>query len=92
MRHTLPGILITTAFAVLSPAQKIVGGPFVVNAGTSNATIAWIVQDSQVTLHEPDQTSRTSPTLRVEKTTLTSLKPNTRYEYDARRDPSKLRP
>jgi len=82
VRTLLPAIVLI-ACAAPSPAQKIVGGPYVVNAAPGNATIVWVEQDSQVTLHEPDQTSRTSPSLRVQKTTLTGLKPNTRYEYDA---------
>jgi acid phosphatase type 7 len=83
VRQTLTGIVIAAAVATFAPAQKIVGGPYVVNAAAGNATIVWVVQDSQVTLHEPDKTSRTSPALRVEKSTLTGLKPNSRYEYDA---------
>lgn len=54
----------------------------VVNVGPQNATVVWIVQDDQVALQEGDGAeARTSPALRVEKTTLTGLKPNTRYEY-----------
>jgi len=83
VRHILIAIAVSAAFATLAPAQKLVGGPYVVNVATGNATVAWVVQDSQVTLHEPDQKPRTSPTLRVERTTLTGLKPDTRYDYDA---------
>src|ERR1700722_14216434 len=64
------------------PADKIAGGPFVVNATSRTATVVWIVQTDELTLQGPADTKlRTSPSLRVEKTTLTGLKPNTHYEY-----------
>jgi 3',5'-cyclic AMP phosphodiesterase CpdA len=83
VRHIFLGTVIAALLTSPAPAQKIVGGPYVVNATTGNATVAWVVEDSQITLHEPDQQSRTSPALRVEKTTLTGLKPGSRYDYDA---------
>jgi 3',5'-cyclic AMP phosphodiesterase CpdA len=42
----------------------------------------WLVQSDEATLQAPGVAARTSPSLRVEKTTLTGLQPNTRYEYD----------
>src|ERR1043165_8221374 len=64
------------------PAEKIAGGPFVVNATSRSATVVWIVQTDELTLQGPGgEKPRTSPSLHVEKTTLTGLKPNTHYEY-----------
>ena len=65
------------------PAEKIAGGPFVVNTTSRSATVVWIVQTDELTLQGPaGGKQRTSPSLRVEKTTLAGLKPNTHYEYD----------
>jgi acid phosphatase type 7 len=86
MHRPLLGIAISlAAFATPANAQKLAGGPYVVNVGSGSATIVWIVNDNsgkEVTLKAPDGTIRMSPPLRVEKTTLTGLKPNTRFEYD----------
>lgn len=76
-------LCLALAAATLSAAEKIVGGPFAVNVSARSATIVWIVQSDELTLKPEAAESRTSPSLRVEKTTLTGLKPNTRYEYDA---------
>ena len=59
---------------------KIVGGPYVVNATSRTATIAWVVQGGAATLTGPE--AKSSPSLHVEKTTLTGLKPGTRYDYN----------
>jgi predicted phosphodiesterase len=68
--------------AALTAAEKIAGGPFVVNATSRSATVVWIVRTGEVTLQPPDGAEqRTSPSLRIEKTTLTGLKPNTHYDY-----------
>jgi 3',5'-cyclic AMP phosphodiesterase CpdA len=53
-----------------------------VNATSRTATVVWIVQTDELTLQGPvGAMQRTSPSLHVEKTTLTGLKPNTHYEY-----------
>ena len=81
MRRVLALVALSAAFAQLAAAQKMVGGPFVVNVSARNATVVWVVEDRQLTLQGPDGAARTSPTLRTEKTTLTGLEPNKRYEY-----------
>jgi calcineurin-like phosphoesterase family protein len=73
----LAGALTATA------ADRIVGGPVAVNVGPKSATIVWVVESDSLTLTLPDGKQKASPSLRVEKTTLTGLQPNTRYEYDA---------
>ena len=75
-------VLLFIAGAALAAAQKIAGGPLVVNATPRTATVVWLVEGSHVTLQAAGAPQRTSPSLRVEKTTLTGLQPNTRYEYD----------
>jgi len=63
-------------------ADKIAGGPFVVNATSRTATVVWIVQTDELTLQGPaGANQRISPSLRVQKTTMTGLKPNTHYDY-----------
>jgi len=94
----VPIFLASVALAFLTvatAADTVVGGPFVVNVGPKTATVVWVVQSDRLTLTTAGAPARVSPSLRVEKTTLTGLQPNTRYEYDAsdrtpERDLSKL--
>jgi phosphodiesterase/alkaline phosphatase D-like protein len=72
----------SAAAAALDAAPKIVGGPVAVNITARSATIVWVVQTDELTLHPPNGAARSSPSLHIEKTTLTGLQPNTRYEYD----------
>ena len=78
LRKTLA---LLTLLAAPLVAQKIAGGPLTVNVSTRSATVVWLVEDSQVTLQSSDG-ERTSPAYRVQKTTFTDLKPNTRYDYN----------
>lgn len=64
-------------------AERIAGGPFVVNVGPRTATIVWVVQTDSLTLTTAGAKPRVAPSLRVEKTTMTGLQPNTRYEFEA---------
>jgi 3',5'-cyclic AMP phosphodiesterase CpdA len=77
--------LFALAFAALtaSAADRIVGGPVAVNVGPRTATIVWVVQTDSLTLKLPDGKQKVSPSLHLEKTTLTGLQPNTVYEYAA---------
>jgi hypothetical protein len=79
----LAGLVVTGVTAASMTGSKIVGGPFVVRVTSQSATIAWVVQNDEVTLRPQDGAAAiASPVYRVEKTTLTSLKPNTRYDYN----------
>jgi hypothetical protein len=69
--------------ACAAAEQKVVGGPVAVNVTARTATIVWVVQTDELTLRPPTGEAKKSPSLRVEKTTLTGLQPNTRYEYTA---------
>lgn len=76
-------LIAVASITTLSAAQKIAGGPVVVNTTANSATIVWIVQDDEVAVRPAaGGAPKTSPSLRAEKTTLTGLQPNTRYEYD----------
>ena len=76
-------LLLSLVFAAtLGSAQKIVGGPFVTMQVPRTATIVWIVQDQQVTVTPAAGFGATNyPALHAEKTTLTGLQPNTKYDY-----------
>ncbi len=86
MRRTLAflfaGIAALGAAAAPIAAPRIVGGPFVVKVTAQTATIVWIVQNDGVSVRTEGEAALASPSYRVEKTTLTGLKPNTRYDYD----------
>lgn len=75
--------LLLAGLAPAFGADRIAGGPFVVNVGPRTATIVWVVQTDSLTLTPAVGPARISPSLRVEKTTLTGLQPNTRYEFEA---------
>jgi predicted phosphodiesterase len=69
--------------ATLAAADKIIGGPFTVNVTTRSATVVWIVQSDELILHPPGGVEgRYSPSFHVEKTTLASLQPGTKYDYE----------
>jgi hypothetical protein len=76
-------LLILAGLAPALGADRIAGGPFVVNVGPRTATIVWVVQTDSLSLTLKDGTTRVAPSLRVEKTTMTGLQPNTRYEFEA---------
>src|SRR5579863_8811768 len=63
--------------------QKVIGGPFVVNAGQRSATVVWVVQTGQVSVSAAGQPAKTAPVLRSEKIVLTGLQPGTVYQYDS---------
>ena len=67
----------------LASDPKLAGGPYVVNVTSKTATIAWLVSDNDVLVQPPgNATALHSPAFHVEKTTLTGLTPNTRYDYE----------
>jgi hypothetical protein len=67
----------------LCAAEKMVGGPFVVNVGPRSATLVWIVGAGEATLGiEPGKAEKTAPVLRAERVAYTGLQPGTTYYYD----------
>lgn len=75
-----------TCAACLSVAgaeEKLVGGPFVVHAGTRSATVVWVTETGQAKLGtDPQELTQTSPALRVHKAGFSDLKPGQKYYYD----------
>ncbi len=66
----------------VTAADKIVGGPFVVNVNSKAATVVWIVQTGEATLGTaPGTNERSTPALRAETYSFTGLKPATTYYY-----------
>jgi len=79
--------LLGAAAAMLYAASpKILGGPFVVDVTSQTATVAWVVENDTVSVRASGKAAVTSPSFRVEHTTLTGLKPDTRYDYDIASD------
>ncbi|MGD0774862.1 MAG: metallophosphoesterase [Candidatus Solibacter sp.] len=68
--------------AALGAASQVVGGPYVVNATSRGATVAWIVASDTVTYQAAGAAAKTSPALKVEHSGLSGLQPNTRYDYE----------
>jgi len=67
--------------------QKIVGGPYLISVTQRTATVVWVVESGEVTAQaaggqSAGQSALRSPAFRVEKTTLTGLVANTRYNYE----------
>src|SRR4051794_24440648 len=69
-------------FAVASSAaDRIVGGPYVVNPAARSATIGWVVETDTVSVKSP-QAERRIPLLRSEKISITGLKAGEPVEYE----------
>src|SRR6266436_9972922 len=68
----LAGSAALAATVTLAAGEKIVGGPFAVGVTQKSATMVWIVQSDELMLRPAaGGATLTSPSLRVEKTTLT---------------------
>ncbi len=67
----------------LAAADKIVGGPYVVNVGPKAATVAWVIQTGEVSLMEAGSAPVELPVLRVEKAGYARLSPGKTYTYKA---------
>ncbi len=76
-------VLCLLAPAVLAAAEKLIGGPFVVNVSSRSATVAWVVQTGDVQIGtEPGALSRNAPVLRSDHVTFSGLKPGSAYYYE----------
>jgi len=76
--------MVTAAALQSAAAEKVAGGPYVVNVDSRSATLMWVVETAQVSLGtEPGKLSTTAPALRAERISLTGLKPGTTYYYEA---------
>jgi len=86
MRTLLGLFLALSAWLLVTPAasgQKVVGGPYVVNAGPRSATVVWIVETGRVSASAAGKAGKTAPVLHAEKVVLSGLAPGTAYQYDS---------
>ena len=82
MSRNFSVVFLLGALGVVHAADKIVGGPYVVNPTARTATIGWVVETSAVRVgDEPGKLNRSIPVLRSEKVSLTGLKPGTTVHY-----------
>src|ERR1035438_2002342 len=58
--------LAAVSAAALCAGDKVVGGPYVVNATARGATVAWIVESDTVKFQAAGAAAKTSPALKVE--------------------------
>jgi predicted phosphodiesterase len=79
IRWAVAQLLITSAMS----ADKLVGGPYVVNTGARSATVMWIVERGEASLGEaPDKLDRKAASLHAEKISFTALEAGKMYYYD----------
>jgi len=77
-------VVVLSSLTAQAPAEKIVGGPYIVNDGQRTATVMWVVQTGQVTVStEPGKPDKVVPALHAEKTVLRGLAPGKIYSYQA---------
>jgi hypothetical protein len=82
MKNALVPLLFLTGLGPLLAADKVVGGPFVVNVTARTATVAWIVQTDDATMKTADGSEvHSAPVLRPESVQFTGLKAGMSYEY-----------
>src|ERR1051326_6309000 len=76
-------ILLLARLSRLHAADTLIGGPYVIHVSPKSATVAWVVQSSEVKLGaSPDQLSQAEPVLRFEHVNYSNLTPGTTYYYD----------
>ncbi|HEY9141035.1 MAG TPA: metallophosphoesterase, partial [Bryobacteraceae bacterium] len=82
MKNTLVSLLCLASLAPLAAADKVVGGPLVVNVTARTATVVWIVQSDEAVMKTADGSDvHNEPVLHAESVRFTSLKAGTSYEY-----------
>src|SRR5664279_4264381 len=80
---TAPVILALCALASAQAADKLVGGPYVVNPAARSATIGWVLETGAVrTGAKPGEAARRVPVLRSEKISMTGLKAGETVYYE----------
>lgn len=76
-------VFLLFACAAAQAADKLVGGPYVVNLTARAATIGWVVETGSVqTGAKPGEASRRIPMLRCERISMTGLKPGETVYYE----------
>jgi hypothetical protein len=66
---------------LIAGAEQIASGPFVLGVPGKTTTIAWLIQNGDAVFRRVSGPGIASP-FRLESTSLESLQPNTRYEYN----------
>jgi hypothetical protein len=65
-------------------AERVAGGPYVVNVGPNAATVMWLVESGRARVGDAARKiEKTVPILSPEKMTLTGLSPGKTYTYEA---------
>jgi hypothetical protein len=62
-------------------ADKVIGGPMVVNVTGRSAQVVWVVQSDEVVLTQQGADPKSAPVLHSETVTFNGLKPGTSYDY-----------
>jgi hypothetical protein len=76
-------IVLLAIAPLMMGADKLAGGPYVVNTGARSATVMWIIESGQTSLGvSPDKLDHRAPALHAEKTTFTGLEAGKVYYYD----------
>jgi hypothetical protein len=74
-------VVLAVTAQFIAGSEQIASGPFVLGLPGKSATIAWLIRNGNVAFERVSGAGVT-PSFRVESTSLTSLQPNTRYEYN----------
>jgi len=76
-------LLLLAVVPCLPAADTLVGGPYVIHVSPKGATVAWVIQSSEVKLGTaPGKLEQKAPALRFEHVSYSNLKPGTTYYYD----------
>jgi len=82
MKNTLFSLLLLTGLGPLMAADKVAGGPFVVNVTARTATLVWILQSDDAVMKSADGSEvHAAPLLHPESVRFTGLKAGMSYEY-----------
>jgi hypothetical protein len=83
MKKTLVSLLFLAGLAPLAAADKVVGGPLVVNVTARTATVVWIVQSDEAVMKTADGSEvHNAPLLHSESVRFTGLKAGNSYQYE----------
>ena len=74
---------LSVAVSFCAAADKLIGGPYVVNTSTRSATVMWVVETASASLGAaPEKLDRRAGSLHTEKISFTNLEPGKTYYYD----------
>ncbi len=84
MRKAVPYLFLAGLIAggLVSAQDKLAGGPYVIDATSRTATVAWVEESGTAVLSTGGRQVKSSPALRVEKSQFTGLQPGTVYTYE----------